>query len=100
MDKQKIATWSELEPVQPTYALVSNVDLVIVRWENEEEVSVLYGRCLHRGALLSDGEIRGEDLICGVHSWDYRYKTPAQEGSVAAYLESAIAPSEALVRNV
>ena len=36
---------------------------------------MLYGRCLHRGALLSDGRIVGEDLICGVHSWDYRYKT-------------------------
>jgi glutamate synthase domain-containing protein 2 len=38
-------------------------------------VSVLYGRCQHRGALLADGTIRGEDLICGVHDWDYRYRT-------------------------
>ena len=31
------------------------VDLVIVR--RGDEHSVLYGRCLHRGALLADGDI-------------------------------------------
>lgn len=36
---------------------------------------MLFGRCLHRGALLSDGYIRGQDLICGLHGWDYRYQT-------------------------
>ena len=69
----QVATWSELEDRQPAYALVANVDLVVVRYDNR--VSVLYGRCLHRGALLSDGFVRGDDLICGVHEWDYRYDT-------------------------
>ena len=73
MKKVKIANWEELEDRKPAYALVANVDLVVIRYD--EEVSVLYGRCLHRGALLSDGHIDGEDLICGVHNWDYRYKT-------------------------
>ena len=41
----------------PTYALVANVDLVVIRRKDEEQASVLYGRCLHRGALLSDGHI-------------------------------------------
>lgn len=66
----------------PTYALVANVDLVIIRYrdgQNEEHASVLYGRCLHRGALLSDGYIDGGNLICGVHSWDYRYDTGVSE---------------------
>jgi glutamate synthase domain-containing protein 2/nitrite reductase/ring-hydroxylating ferredoxin subunit len=69
----KVATWSELEDRQPTYALVGEVDLVIVRFD--DQVSVLYGRCLHRGALLSDGHVEGENLICGVHYWDYRLDT-------------------------
>ena len=38
---------------------------------------VLFGRCLHRGALLSDGHVRGDDLIRGVHNWDYGYDTGA-----------------------
>ena len=76
MKKVKIADWKALEPLTPTYALVAGVDLVIVRWKDEPDgVSVLYGRCQHRGALMSDGTIRGEDLVCGVHDWDYRYKT-------------------------
>jgi len=74
MKKVKILNWSQLESEVPTYALVANVDLVVIRWKDEEEVSVLYGRCLHRGALLADGSVRGNDLICGVHNWDYQYR--------------------------
>ena len=29
--------------------------------------------------LLSDGHIDGENLICGVHYWDYRYDTGVSE---------------------
>jgi glutamate synthase domain-containing protein 2 len=70
MKKLRIAEWTDLADRKPIHALVGNVDLVVVRYG--EEVSVLYGRCLHRGALLSDGFVRGDDLICGVHDWDYR----------------------------
>lgn len=74
--KQKlvgIADWKALRDREPAYALVAGVDLVIVRYG--EEVSVLYGRCLHRGALLADGFVRGDDLVCSLHNWDYRYET-------------------------
>ncbi len=70
---------TELEDLalgQVAHALVAGVDLVVVRWpEDPSQVSVLYGRCLHRGALLADGELRGHNLICGLHDWDYCYKT-------------------------
>ncbi len=72
-----VATWSSLEDRTPTYALVAGVDLVIIRYD--ENVSVLYGRCLHRGALLADGHIDGHNLICGLHNWDYRYDTGVSE---------------------
>ncbi len=81
----KVATWSELADRQPAYALVANVDLVLIRYD--EQVSVLYGRCLHRGALLADGTVRGDDLICGVHNWDYRYET-----GVSAYNNKEVLP--------
>lgn len=73
----KIAVFSELKQKQPTHAQVLNTDLVIIRYN--DEVSVLYGRCLHRGALLSDGHIDGHNLICGLHNWDYRYDTGISE---------------------
>jgi glutamate synthase domain-containing protein 2 len=97
----RIATWSEIPDREPVGVVVSNVDLVIVRWSDgagggggdgsagsgageaeadggdgggaaAERHSVLYGRCLHRGALLADGHVAGDNLLCGLHGWDYR----------------------------
>ena len=85
MPKIKVAAWSELKDREPAYALAANVDLVVIR--RGEEVSVLYGRCLHRGALLSDGSIEGENLICGVHGWDYRCDSGISEYNNAESLQ-------------
>ena len=66
-----IAKYDELRDRAPSYALVANVDLVVIRFD--DKVSVFYGRCLHRGALMADGHVDANDnLICGVHNWDYR----------------------------
>ncbi len=89
MNKTAIARLDELPHLQPAHALVANVDLVVVRHgEGDGEVSVLYGRCHHRGALLADGHIDGQNLICGVHGWDYRYDTGISEYNNAERLES------------
>ena len=42
---------------QPQHYLVGDVDLVAVRIDDEP--TVLYGRCLHRGALMGDATIVG-----------------------------------------
>ena len=73
MRPEPIASWSELADRTPTGALVEGVDLVIVRYDDDH--SVLHGRCVHRGALMADGSIVGDDIVCGVHGWDYRYTT-------------------------
>ena len=72
-----IAKVSELTNKEPEHALVNGLDLVIVKFDND--ISVLYGRCLHRGALMSDGHVDGENLICGVHGWDYRVDSGVSE---------------------
>ncbi|MEM9225292.1 MAG: glutamate synthase-related protein [Pseudomonadota bacterium] len=78
MRKIAIAQWTDLADRQPEYAIVGEVDLVVVRYD--ETVSVFYGRCLHRGALMADGHVDGNDnLICGVHDWDYRLDTGVSE---------------------
>ncbi len=77
MKKVAVAKWNELADRQPAYALVADVDLVVVRYD--DSVSVLYGRCAHRGALMSDGYVDGDNLICGVHAWDYRLDTGVSE---------------------
>ncbi|MFV1996596.1 MAG: glutamate synthase-related protein [Acidiferrobacterales bacterium] len=77
MKKIAIKKWGELEDRIPVHALVAEVDLVVVRFD--ESVTVLYGRCAHRGALMSDGHIDGNNLICGLHGWDYRLDTGISE---------------------
>jgi len=73
MTATKIAAWDELPDRVPQPAYVEGVDLVIVRFDDNH--SVLFGRCQHRGALMADGHVSGDDLICGVHGWDFGYRT-------------------------
>ncbi|MEL7472815.1 MAG: glutamate synthase-related protein [Planctomycetota bacterium] len=75
MRRVTVSHLDDLQPLEPAHALVENVDLVLIRYQRDgdDHVSALYGRCLHRGALMADGHVEGEDLICGVHGWDYRY---------------------------
>ncbi len=73
-----VGKWSEMPDRVPVGASVEGTDLVIVR--RGDEHSVLSGRCRHRGALMADGSVRGEDLICGLHGWDYRI-----DSGVSAY---------------
>jgi len=73
----KTLTFSTLKDKQPTAFEINGLDLVYIRYGTQ--VSVLYGRCHHRGALLADGYIEGENLYCGVHGWDYRFDTGVSE---------------------
>jgi len=77
MKEIKLCSFEELEEKQPSGKQVNGLDLVVIRCG--EDVSVLYGRCLHRGALMADGYIDGENIICGVHDWDYRIDTGVSE---------------------
>ncbi len=77
MIKTSVAVYDELKDRKPQYALVGEVDLVVVRFD--DEISVFYGRCLHRGALMADGFVSGDNLICGVHNWDYRLDSGVSE---------------------
>jgi len=81
MSPRSVARLDDLKPLEPAHALVANVDLVLIRHERDgrDRVSVLYGRCLHRGALMADGHVDGDNLVCGVHGWDYRYETGVSE---------------------
>ncbi len=77
MTKVQVAIYDELKDRKPAYALVGEVDLVVVRFD--DDVSVFYGRCLHRGALMADGFVSGNNLMCGVHYWDYRLDSGVSE---------------------
>lgn len=73
VNKVSVCDWQTLKDKQIKASLVANVDLIIVRYG--DKVSVLYGRCLHRGAMLADATIEGNNIVCGLHGWDFRYDT-------------------------
>jgi len=73
MKEIKLCTLKELEEKEPIGKQINGLDLVIIKYG--KKVSVLYGRCLHRGALMADGYVKGDNIICGVHDWDYRIDT-------------------------
>lgn len=75
--KLELCKLEQLEIKKPVHKIVHDLDLVIIRDENR--VSVLYGRCLHRGALMADGIIKGKNIICSLHNWDYRYDSGVSE---------------------
>ncbi|MFK7963111.1 MAG: glutamate synthase-related protein [Burkholderiaceae bacterium] len=79
MKKVAIFKTADLQDRKPEYALVGEVDLVVVQFD--DVISVFYGRCLHRGALMADGHVDGDNLICGVHNWDYRLDSGVSEYS-------------------
>ncbi len=65
-----VANLSEVADREPFGVSLHGMELVVVRMG--DDVSVLAGRCLHRGARLADGKVVGDDLICSLHGWDYR----------------------------
>jgi len=77
MRLKQILKLTEIQDSIPKHALVNTIDLVVVKYG--DKYSILYGRCLHRGALMSDGHVDGENLICGLHGWDYRVDTGVSE---------------------
>lgn len=85
LDEVVVAQWSTMDDRSLAHALVEGVDLVVIRMD--DEVSVLYGRCLHRGALMADGYLDGQNLMCGVHGWDYRWDSGVSEYNNGEVLE-------------
>jgi methylamine---glutamate N-methyltransferase subunit C len=74
-----IARWSALGDRQPTMVRVGEVELVLVR--DGDALSVLYGRCPHRGAPMGDARVEGESLLCAEHGWDFRLDTGVSEAN-------------------
>ena len=63
----KLAALIDLPDNTPFAATAAGVDLVLIR--RGDDVTALYGRCAHRGALLADGHVAGDLVVCDVHGW-------------------------------
>ncbi len=67
-----LAKYSDLVEREPHGVCVRGRDLILIR--HGDQVSVLSGRCPHRGARLAEAKIDGDLLVCGSHGWDFRYQ--------------------------
>ena len=57
---------------------VAGHDLVVVR--TREGLRAFQGHCPHRGALLGEGELEGDTLICRNHRWRFGTSDGRREG--------------------
>jgi len=61
------------------FAVTANgLDLVIVK--TERGLRAYQGRCPHQGALLGEGEMDGDALVCRNHRWQFDAATGARRG--------------------
>lgn len=54
----KLYRFSEMQDRPPVHDEINGLALVIIQYD--EEVSLFYGRCPHRGALMADGHLEGD----------------------------------------
>jgi cytochrome P450/nitrite reductase/ring-hydroxylating ferredoxin subunit len=74
----RVANLTELKSAGPFALSASGVDVVLARtgggWR------AFGGRCPHQGALLGEGELDGDSLVCRNHRWRFKLDSGQREG--------------------
>lgn len=74
----KIPGASALRGNGPHAVSVGGIDLILLRTKGQ--VRVYQGRCPHQGALLGEGELDGDALVCRNHRWRFDADTGRRSG--------------------
>jgi len=74
----KIPGASALRGNGPHAVSVDGVDLILLRTGGHARV--YQGRCPHQGALLGEGELDGNELVCRNHRWRFDAETGKRVG--------------------
>jgi cytochrome P450/nitrite reductase/ring-hydroxylating ferredoxin subunit len=74
----RVANVDELPGEGPYAVAAAGVDLVLLR--SRSGLRVYEGRCPHQGALLGEGEIDGQSLVCRNHRWRFDGETGRRIG--------------------
>ncbi len=74
----RVANSRDLIGPGPFALSAGGVDLALVR--TRAGWRAFQGRCPHQGALLGEGEIDGDKLICRNHRWRFSLETGQREG--------------------
>jgi cytochrome P450/nitrite reductase/ring-hydroxylating ferredoxin subunit len=68
----------ELKGEGPFALTIDGFDVVVVR--TQKGLKAYQGRCPHQGALLGEGEMDGDALVCRNHRWRFDAATGARDG--------------------
>jgi cytochrome P450/nitrite reductase/ring-hydroxylating ferredoxin subunit len=74
----RVADLSELKTGGPFAISANQTDIVLLR--AGAEWRAFAGRCPHQGALLGEGELDGEVLVCRNHRWRFSIDCGQREG--------------------
>ncbi|MGJ0505543.1 MAG: cytochrome P450 [Methylocystis sp.] len=74
----RLACLHQLHGDGPHALSVDGFDVVVVR--TPAGFRAFQGRCPHQGALLGEGELSGERLVCRNHGWRFRIESGEREG--------------------
>lgn len=74
----RVCNSETLRSGEPLAVTANGLDLVLVR--AGAGLRAFQGRCPHQGALLGEGEIVGDKLVCRNHRWRYRIDDGARDG--------------------
>jgi glutamate synthase domain-containing protein 2 len=73
MQLVRVARVEDCTPGSVKIVTVNNTDIALCNYEGN--FYALNNRCPHRGGQLGDGELKGSDLICPLHGWDFDVRT-------------------------
>ena len=74
----RVASLADLNGPGPFSVSASGVDVVLVRAQTGWRA--FDGRCPHQGALLGEGEIEGDKLVCRNHRWRFSIDSGQRDG--------------------
>ena len=74
----RVARADALSGPGPHTASANGLDLVMVR--TAAGLRAFQGRCPHQGALLGEGELEGDTLVCRNHRWRFRIEDGCRDG--------------------
>jgi phenylpropionate dioxygenase-like ring-hydroxylating dioxygenase large terminal subunit len=57
---------------KPKKVKILGQQLVLYRKTSDNSVVAMSDLCVHRGAALSGGEIKGDCIVCPYHGWEYK----------------------------
>jgi cytochrome P450/nitrite reductase/ring-hydroxylating ferredoxin subunit len=81
----RLGNADDLRGAGPFAASAGGEDLVLVR--TAHGLKAFAGRCPHQGALLAEGELAGDELVCRNHRWRFDVASGQRRGGAGCLAE-------------